>query len=125
MYDWLVQWGLPQAGVPMTWMAAESGDHAGHAASASPMTDDEMRAAMGMASDAELDELRAAQGAAADCLFLELMIRHHEGALPMVDAVLELGSVPRVLAVAESMKQAQTAELEAMKAAQLRLGCTQ
>ena len=88
------------------------------------MTDDEMRAAMGMASEAELDELRAAEGTAADCLFLELMIRHHEGALPMVDAVLELGSMPRVLAVAGSIKQAQTAELDAMKAAQLRLGCT-
>lgn len=124
MYDWLVQWGLPQSGVPMTWMTASGDEHGGHGAPSTPMTDDEMRAAMGMASDAELDELRAAEGAAADCLFLELMIRHHEGALPMVDAVLELGSMPRVLAVAGSIKQAQTAEVEAMKAAQLRLGCT-
>src|SRR6187397_1672480 len=99
----------------MAWMAEnadEHGGHGGHGASGTPMTDDEMRAAMGMASDAELDDLRAAEGAAADCLFLELMIRHHEGALPMADAVLELGSMPRVLSVAGSIKQAQTAEVD-------------
>ena len=64
------------------------------------MTDEEARAAMGMASDAELAALAAATGQEADCLFLELMIRHHEGAIPMADAILELGSEPRVLQVA-------------------------
>jgi uncharacterized protein (DUF305 family) len=126
MFDWLVQWGLPQAGgPPMAWMSG-TGDGHGHggAASDEPMTDAEMREAMGMASDEELARLRAAEGLDADCLFTELMIRHHEGAIPMVDAVLELGSEPRVLAVAESMKVAQTAEIDAMKAVQARLGCT-
>ena len=126
MFDWLVQWGLPQLGAPsMAWMTDAAPGHDGHGnAAAEPMTDDEMREAMGMATEAELARLRAAEGTEADCLFLALMIRHHEGAIPMADAVLELGSVPRVLAVAEAMKLGQTAEIESMEAAQLRLGCT-
>ncbi len=78
---------------------------------------------MGMASDAELAELRAASGQEADCLFLDLMIRHHEGAIPMADALLELGSDPRALAVADSMKKGQTAEIDAMHSIRTRLTC--
>jgi uncharacterized protein (DUF305 family) len=39
----------------------------------------------GMASTAEMQRLAAARGPEFDTLFLELMIRHHEGALVMVD----------------------------------------
>ncbi|WP_345800055.1 DUF305 domain-containing protein [Microbacterium sp. AZCO] len=129
MYDWLVQWGLPQSGAPlMSWMTDAASGHAGHAggaATGTPQTDAELRAAMGMATADEIAQLNAATGAQADCLFLTLMIRHHQGAIPMADAVLELGSVPRVLAVAQSMKQGQTAEIDAMTAMEQRLGCTQ
>ena len=41
----------------------------------------------------------------------------------MADAVIELGSEPRVLDVAASMKAGQTAEIDAMKSMQTRLGC--
>ena len=124
MFDWLVQWGLPQSGDPlMTWMTGSS-DHAGHGAGGEPMTDAEARAAMGMATDAELAALREATGTEADCLYLALMIRHHEGAIPMAEAAAELGSVPRVIAVAQSIAQGQTAEIDAMRSAQARLGCT-
>ena len=124
MFDWLVTWGLPQSGGPMmAWMTA-SDAHAGHgAASGEAMSEDELREAMGMASSEELAALQAATGVAADCRFLELMIRHHEGAIPMTEALLELGSDPRALEVAESMKNGQTAEIAAMQAMQLRLGC--
>jgi len=123
MYDWIVQWGLPQSGDPlMTWMT--DAGHGGHGATSAESTDEELRAAMGMASAADLESLADSSGAEADCLFLELMIRHHEGAIPMADAVIELGSVPRVLAVAESMKDGQTAEIDAMESVQARLGCT-
>jgi uncharacterized protein (DUF305 family) len=77
-----------------------------------------------MATDAELSALADASGQEADCLFLELMIRHHEGAVPMAAAVIELGSEPRVLAVAESIRAGQTAEIAAMQAMQQRIGCT-
>ncbi|MDE0546081.1 DUF305 domain-containing protein [Microbacterium sp. C7(2022)] len=124
MYDWLVQWGLPQAGgAPMAWMAESDAGHDHGVPDDEPLTDEEARDVMGMASDSELDALAAATGAEADCLFLELMIRHHEGAIPMADAVIELGSEPRVLAVAGSIRTGQSAEIEAMQSMQQRLGC--
>ena len=125
MYDWLVQWGLPQTGGPtMAWMSASEEDHDHGGSGAGALTDEEAREAMGMATDAELSALADASGQEADCLFLELMIRHHEGAVPMAAAVVELGSEPRVLAVAESIRAGQTAEIEAMRAMQQRLGCS-
>ena len=125
MFDWLVQWGLPQAGGPMmAWMSSSEAGHAhGGAEPGAELTDDEAREAMGMATDAELSALADASGQEADCLFLELMIRHHEGAVPMAAAVIELGSEPRVLRVAESIRAGQTAEIEAMQAMRERLGC--
>ncbi len=124
MFDWLVQWGLPQAGGPMmAWMSSSEAGHAHGAGPGAELTDDEAREAMGMATDAELSALADASGQEADCLFLELMIRHHEGAVPMAAAVIELGSESRVLRVAESIRAGQTAEIEAMQAMRERLGC--
>ena len=122
MFEWLTEWGVPQQGTLMSWMADTDG-HGSHgtAADADPA---EVRASMGMATDAELAELRSATGTALDCQFLTLMIRHHEGAIPMADAVLERGSIARVLQVAETMKTNQTAEIDAMRASQARLGCS-
>ena len=126
MFDWLVQWGLPQSGGPMmAWMSAsEAGHDHGVPTRAKRSPTSEAREAMGMASDAELRALADASGPEADCLFLELMIRHHEGAIPMAEAVIELGSQPRVLSVAESIRAGQTAEIDAMKSMQQRLGCS-
>lgn len=120
MYGWLVEWGLPQAGGPlMAWMA-DSPDH-GHDTEAA--TEAELRDEMGLATDAQLAELESATGPAADCMFLELMIRHHQGAIPMAEAVVELGEEPRVLTVAESMIGAQSSEIDAMRSIQTRLSC--
>ncbi|GAA5202395.1 DUF305 domain-containing protein [Microbacterium jejuense] len=125
MFDWLVRWGLPQAGGPMMqWMDAATAGHQHGQASSEPMTDAQAREAMGMASADEIAALQAATGTAADCQFLTLMIRHHEGAIPMADALLELGSDPRALEVAQAMKTGQTAEIDAMHAVQDRLGCS-
>jgi len=124
MYDWIVQWGLPQSGDPlMSWMT-DAGGHGGHGATGPESTDEELRATMGMASADELSRLAEATGTQADCLFLGLMTRHHEGAIPMAAAVIELGSIPRVLAVAESIRTGQTAEIDAMRSVQARLGCS-
>ena len=125
MFDWLVQWGLSQSGGPMMqWMDASDAGHAHGGSSAEPMTDDEAHAAMGMASADEIAALQAATGVAADCQFLTLMIRHHEGAIPMAEALLELGTDPRALEVATAFKNGQTAEIDAMTSIQTRLGCT-
>ena len=124
MYDWLVQWGLSQSGAPMMqWMDASPGgsDHAMPDGAA--MTEEEARIAMGMASAEEISALEGATGQQADCLFLELLIRHHEGAIPMTEALIELGTDPRARTVAENIKNGQTAEISAMKSMQVRLGC--
>src|SRR3546814_12914937 len=78
---------------------------------------------MGMATPDQLAELRSATGTEADCLFLELMTRHHRGANPMAEAVVELGSDARVDTVAEGMIAAQTGEIGAMEVNASRMGC--
>jgi uncharacterized protein (DUF305 family) len=59
---------------------AEHSGHAGH---------DQLMP--GMLTDAELAQLTAARGVAFDRLFLEFMIRHHEGALIMVQQLSDAG----------------------------------
>jgi len=122
-YDWLVKWNLPQRGGPlMAWMAEAS---TGHAHGAAPTaSEEELLSAMGMASAEDLTALDAATGTAADCLFLELMVRHHLGALPMAAALLELGSEPRALQVAQAVVDTQSAEIDRMQSLQQRLACT-
>ncbi|WP_375385680.1 DUF305 domain-containing protein [uncultured Microbacterium sp.] len=122
MFGWLVAWGLPQnGGALMSWMT--DADHPGHGSAATPTSDAELRAEMGIATDAKLAELARATGATADCLFLGLMIRHHEGAIPMADAVLARGAEARVREVAAAMKAGQLAEIDAMRFLQSRLRC--
>lgn len=120
MYGWLVEWGLPQAGDPlMTWMRGSEHDHGAPAQS----DEDELLAEMGMASDDDVARLAELDEPARDCLFIDLMIRHHEGAVDMVDAIADLGSVPVVLRTAASMKETQQAEIAALKAVSARLAC--
>jgi uncharacterized protein (DUF305 family) len=71
----------------------------------------------GMATKAELSRLRAARGERFDRSFLELMIRHHEGALTMVRQ-LELaggGLEPNVDAFARHVEADQTLEIARMQ----------
>lgn len=73
-------------------------------------------AAMGMASAQEIAELLALQGPAAETKFLQLMIRHHQGALPMIEQGLvevKTEALPRRLI--EAMGQSQTGEIQTMK----------
>ena len=69
----------------------------------------------GMMSDAQMQELTAATGADFDRLFLELMIVHHQGAIEMADTQIAEGSNPAALALAESIKTSQTAEIAEMQ----------
>ncbi|WP_431795141.1 DUF305 domain-containing protein [Microbacterium enclense] len=123
MFGWLVQWGLPQASSQplMQWMASSDAHSHGDT---SALSEDELLAEMGMATDAELDELRTLDGRPADCLFLSLMLRHHVGAIPMAEAVIELGSDPRVKDVAQAIITGQSSEIDAMRDIQSRLSCT-
>ena len=85
MRDWLTDRGQP---LEMPGMdAGHAGmDHSAHAGHAMPPSDTPVMA--GMLSPAQMQALAAATGPAFDRLFLEGMIRHHQGALDMVDALL-------------------------------------
>ncbi|MEM8767591.1 MAG: DUF305 domain-containing protein [Pseudomonadota bacterium] len=73
----------------------------------------------GMASPEQMAELAAASGTDFDRLFLQLMIRHHEGAVTMVEDLLEQpGSAydPTLFEFTNDVSNDQTAEIERMNA---------
>ena len=73
----------------------------------------------GMASPEQMAALAAAEGTAFDQLFLELMIRHHEGAVKMVEELLKQpGSAydPVLFQFTTDVTNDQTAEVERMNA---------
>jgi uncharacterized protein (DUF305 family) len=65
------------------------GHHAGHGAHGGHGHDDARHRLMpGMVGAEDMARLRAARGSEFDRLFLEFMIRHHEGALVMVEELM-------------------------------------
>ncbi|MDP8940812.1 MAG: DUF305 domain-containing protein [Actinomycetota bacterium] len=100
MQGWLNIWGLPVAGTepPMAWMDMS--------------TEGIMP---GMASREEINRLRDLPPEEADRLFLQLMIPHHEAAIPMSNAVLERTSNPAVEKLASSIVASQEAEISIMQ----------
>ncbi len=71
----------------------------------------------GMASPEQMAALAAAEGAEFDRLFLELMIAHHEGAVTMVEALLEQEGAaydPALREFTTDVSNDQTAEIERM-----------
>lgn len=71
----------------------------------------------GMLTDAELATLRAAQGRRFDRLFLNYMIRHHEGAVIMVEDLFTGGGgqEPEVFQLAGHIESDQLVEISRMK----------
>jgi uncharacterized protein (DUF305 family) len=73
----------------------------------------------GMATPEQMAELAASEGAAFDRLFLQLMIPHHEGAVKMVEELLDQpGSAydPVLFEFTTEITNGQTAEIERMNA---------
>jgi uncharacterized protein (DUF305 family) len=73
----------------------------------------------GMATPEQMAELAAAKGTAFDRLFLTLMITHHDGAVTMVEELLEQpGSAfdPALFEFTTEVTNGQTAEIERMNA---------
>lgn len=89
---WLRAWGQP------TEMAGD----AGHGMD-------------GMMTPDDLAQLRAANASEAARLFLTQMIAHHEGAVTMARAEQGAGSNPEAVAMATSIVDSQTHEIDAMK----------
>ena len=86
-------------------------DHAHHMPGAPMMP--------GMLSQAEMDGLAQAKGAAFDKLFLEGMIKHHAGALVMVEGLFSkpgAGQQSEIFAFASDVEADQRAEIDRMSA---------
>jgi uncharacterized protein (DUF305 family) len=93
----------------------------GHGAAVPPeatnpnLTDHGAHSMPGMATEAEVARLAAATGAEADRLFLTLMIRHHEGALSMVDEAVKNAMDELVEETASEISVVQTKQIAQMK----------
>ncbi|WP_223166467.1 DUF305 domain-containing protein [Nonomuraea sp. SYSU D8015] len=74
-------------------------------------------AGYGMASQEELNALRAARGSAFDRMFLQLMTRHHEGAVKMAGEELAGGKDQRMRMMAKDVYSGQSIEIARMKKA--------
>lgn len=91
-------------------------EHAHHAHGFTPMP--------GMLTADEMAKLRAAKGREFDRLFLEYMIKHHEGALVMVDTLFKTdgaGQEVRINAFASDVLADQQMEIDRMVAMWSRL----
>jgi uncharacterized protein (DUF305 family) len=96
------------------WLEARGqnvpGAHAHHAQGATLMP--------GMLAPEEMNRLAEAKGAAFDRLFLELMIKHHEGALIMVNDLFSsagAGQESEIFAFASDVDADQRMEIDRMR----------
>ena len=113
MLGWLDLWQQPLSTTktPMMWMMDDmsSMDH-------SQMTKSFIPGAYmpGMATSGEMQTLAEATEADAEQLFLELMIRHHQGGVMMADGVIKRSDNETVTRLAQTMVNGQQAEIDYM-----------
>jgi uncharacterized protein (DUF305 family) len=69
----------------------------------------------GMASPEELAHLEQLSGTAADAEFLRLMIRHHQGGIPMAEEARERSTNTQVRSLATAIVASQGAEITVMQ----------
>ncbi len=77
--------------------------------------DEDHWAAEGVLTPEEMQELMAADGPAGQQLFLEGMIKHHKGAITMVQEEIDDGENPDALKLAQAIKDRQAAEIKTME----------
>ncbi|HZW45074.1 MAG TPA: DUF305 domain-containing protein [Dermatophilaceae bacterium] len=91
-------------------------------AGAEPMSEgdmsgmDGMDGMSGMMDDSEMTQLRDLEGEAFEQAFLDMMTRHHMGAIEMAQQELDEGENPQVIDLANQVIEAQQAEIEQMAA---------
>jgi uncharacterized protein (DUF305 family) len=79
------------------------------------LADPEMVEEMGLATPEELAELESLSGNDFDVLFLRVMIKHHEGAIRMLQYVLLYGQNLDLQQLAQDMMATQTAQVATMQ----------
>jgi uncharacterized protein (DUF305 family) len=114
MQGWLSLWGrdrLPQ-GKHMAWMTAEHAAQHGHPGVAG--TAAAVDRMPGMATAGELDRLSKASGAEFDTMFLQLMVRHHQGGKAMLEFAAVHAETDVVRNLARQTAIAQGMEIDYM-----------
>lgn len=111
----------PEIGAMAAWLAGR-GQSVPPEATNPNLTDHGSHSMPGMATEADLGRLAAATGPEADRLFLTLMIRHHQGAIAMVDAHLAAAVDERVAETADDISVTQTKQIGQMREMLDRLG---
>lgn len=114
MQGWLAIWDRSPVGTDgyMGWMSDDAHGH-----SMSSMADDSsgpVAAMPGMASSDELAALRQATGSDVDVMFLQLMLRHHQGGLSMMEYAADHAETPALVRLAQSMISTQQSEATLM-----------
>ena len=99
MSGWLDAWGLPATGRQpvMAWMGHKGGGMM-----------------PGMATRAEVAAIGQAPPTDAEVLFLQAMIRHHQGGVVMADGLLARSRRREVRSLADKIVAAQQSEIQAM-----------
>lgn len=116
MRGWLRLWGQPaESSTPMAWMSGDKASDAGMSHLA-PMSMHPDALMPGMASPEELTDLWAKTGHDFDVLFLQLMIRHHQGGVAMAQYAAAHGTLDAVRQSAGEMVFQQGTEIGEMNA---------
>jgi uncharacterized protein (DUF305 family) len=111
MQGWLDGWALSRSStIPqMSWMSGHS-----HLEADGLMP--------GVATQAEINKLLSLTGKPLDIYFLQLMIRHHQGGIPMAQYAAAHASQPYVRDLARKMVQNQSNEIVTMEQLLRQLG---
>jgi uncharacterized protein (DUF305 family) len=116
MAGWLTVWGQPDLPAPgaahMGWMS-EGGTHQ-HSDGAGGKTTGAVQRMPGMATTDEVNRLRKLSGTELDVLFLQLMLRHHQGGLEMAQYAAEHASEDYVRNLAQKVVSSQDNEIKLM-----------
>jgi uncharacterized protein (DUF305 family) len=97
----LTKWGSAPTSAP----SMPGMDHGAHGSTGSG----------GMMTAEEMDQLVAAKGAEFDRMWMQMMIKHHEGAVDMARTELSKGSSSDAKALAQKIIDAQQAEITEMQ----------
>ncbi|MEV4239962.1 MULTISPECIES: DUF305 domain-containing protein [unclassified Nocardia] len=113
MQGWLQMWGKPNQNVDgyMGWMTEQSG-HSHSGATADHAMSGPSASMPGMATTAEVTALRQATGTTLDTMFLQLMLRHHQGGLSMTQYAAQHAETTAVRTLASAMATTQQGEAQ-------------
>lgn len=111
MSTWLEAWGepVPDVGDMMSGMnGMDMGDM--------DMGDMSNMDMPGMMSEGEMSALADAEGAEFETMWLEMMVKHHQGAVEMAQTEQADGQYQPAIDLAEQIETSQTAEIDEMQA---------